>query len=68
MNGAPNDGFLLNTLTTLFRLPGVLLDIYKCILSGAIKFCISSVILGQLQSFQNYHGFSVIFPKILDAI
>ena len=30
--------FLLNSLKTLFRLPRVLLDIYKCILSGAIKF------------------------------
>ena len=50
-SGAPNDGFLLNTLTTLFRLSRVLLDISKCIrlsrvlldiskciLSGAIKF------------------------------
>ena len=25
--GAPNDGFLLNTLKTLFRLPRVLLDL-----------------------------------------
>ena len=30
--------FLLNSLKTRFRLPRVLLDIYKCILSGAIKF------------------------------
>ena len=28
----------INTLKTLFRLPRVLLDLYKCILSGAIKF------------------------------
>ena len=32
------------------------------------KICISSVILGQLESFRNYKGFSIIFPKILDAI
>ena len=36
--GAPNDGFLLNTLKTLFRLSSVLLDLYKSILSGAVKF------------------------------
>ena len=32
------------------------------------KICICSVILGQLQFFRNYQGFSIIFPKILDAI
>ena len=26
------------------------------------------VILGELESFRNYEGFSIIFPKILDAI
>ena len=30
--------------------------------------CICSVILGQLEPFRNYKGFSMIFPKILDAI
>ena len=29
---------------------------------------ICSVILGQLESFRNFQGFSIIFPKILDAI
>ena len=32
------------------------------------KIHIRSVILGQLESFRNYQGFSIIFPKILDAI
>ena len=33
------------------------------------KICISSVVLGQLESrFRNYKGFRIIFPKILDAI
>ena len=32
------------------------------------KKCIFSVILGELGSFRNYKGFSIIFPKILDAI
>ena len=36
--GAPNDGFLLNALKTLFRLSGVRSDVYKSKLSGAIKF------------------------------
>ena len=30
--------------------------------------CICSVILGQLEPFRNNKGFSMIFPKILDAI
>ena len=32
------------------------------------KICICSVILGELEAFHNFKGFSVIFPKILDAI
>ena len=38
ISGAPNDRFLLNALKTLFSVPRVLLDLQKCILSGAIKF------------------------------
>ena len=34
---ARNDDFRLNVLKTLFRLPRVLLDLNKCILSGALK-------------------------------
>ena len=37
LSGAPNDGFLLNSLKTLFSLSRVLLDIQKCILSGTIN-------------------------------
>ena len=33
----PNDGFVLHTLQALFRLSWVLLDLWKCILSGAKK-------------------------------
>ena len=47
MPGAPNDGFLLNALRTLFRLSRVLLDLQKCIPSGAKKTFICWVILGQ---------------------
>ena len=32
------------------------------------KICICSVILGELESFPNYKGLSVIFPKILEVI
>ena len=35
---------------------------------GRYKTFICSVILGELESFRNYKGFSIIFPKILDAI
>ena len=31
------------------------------------KICICSVILGQFESFRNYKGIPIIFPKILDA-
>ena len=32
------------------------------------KICVCSVVLGQLESFRNYKGFRIIFPKILDVI
>ena len=32
------------------------------------KICICSVVLGQLESFRNYKGLSIIFPKIVDVI
>ena len=32
------------------------------------KTCICSVVLGQLESFRNYKGLRIIFPKNLDAI
>ena len=32
------------------------------------KIRICSVVLGQLESFRNYKSFSIILPKILDAI
>ena len=67
--GHPTIVFTLNTLKPLIRLSRVTLDIWKCILSGAIKFVSEfSVLLGKLESFRNYMGFSVIFPKILAAI
>ena len=32
------------------------------------KICICSAVLGELESFRNYKGFSIILPKILGAI
>ena len=32
------------------------------------KLCIRSIILGHFESFRNFKGFSIIFPKVLDAI
>ena len=37
VTGAPNDGLLLNTLKTPFRLSKVRSDLEKCILSGVLK-------------------------------
>ena len=60
--GAPNDSFLLNTLKTLFRRAVEMHS--RC----RYNICICSVILGELESFQNYTGLSTFSPKILDAI
>ena len=37
-------------------------------LGSANKICICWFILGKLESFRNYKGFSIIFRKILDAM
>ena len=66
---ATNNGLLLNTLKTLFRLSRVLLDLKKCILSSTIKFLSVLSSLANWRSFRNYNlGFSIIFWKILDVI
>ena len=62
-SGAPNYSFLQNTLKTLFRLSRVLLDLQKCILSGATKFLSVRSSQGNLRSFRNYKGFGIIFPR-----
>ena len=59
-------GFLLNALKTLCRLSRVLSDLWKC--RRRYEICTCSVVLGQFESFRNYKGFSIIFPKILDVI
>ena len=67
--GAPDDGFLLNALKSLFRVPRVLLDLQTEMHSKRrYKICICSVILGELEASRNYKGVSVLFPKLLYAI
>ena len=61
LQGAPNDGFLLNTLKTLLGYP-------ECFLIFRKTFYIYSVILGVLESLRHYKGLCIIVPKILDAI
>ena len=53
-----NDDFLLNTLKTPWAIHS----------RRRYKICIRWVILRELESFRNYKGFSIIFPKILEAI
>ena len=64
ISGAPNNGFLLNAMKTLFRLSRLLLDLQKYLLSGAIKFISvqSSYSQGNLSHFKITRA-SVIFPK-----
>ena len=60
--GAPNDRFLLNALKTLFSVPRVLLDLQKCILSGAIKFVSVRSSQGNLSLFEITRA-SVLFSR-----
>ena len=53
-----NDDFLLNTLKTPWAIHS----------RRRYKICIRWVILRELESFRDYKGFSIIFPKILEAI
>ena len=67
--GAPKDCFLKYFENTFVAIHKILLALWKCILSGAIKFvCQCSAILEEHESFRNYEEFRIIFPKISDAI
>ena len=64
--GLPNDGFLLNSLKTLFNVRTQstfrFLEMHS---KRRYKICICSVILGELKkSFRIYKGFSIIFVEI----
>ena len=67
-SGAPNDGFFLNAMETLFRLSRVFFRSVEMHSQRRYKICICSVSLGQLESFPTYKGLSIISLKILDAI
>ena len=59
--GAPIDGFLPNTLETLFRLSRLEMHSKWC-----YNICICSVILGELKSFRNYKSLQALqyyFPE-----
>ena len=58
--GAPNDGFLLNALKAI---QGIFRSL-EMNSNWGYKICICSVILGELESFQNYHGLSIVFLRI----
>ena len=61
-NRERNDGFLQNTINTFQAVQGTFrsLEIHS---ERRYKIFICSVILGELKYFQNYRGFSIIFPK-----
>ena len=66
--GAPNDVFLLNALKTLFRLSEITFRSLEMHSKRRCKIHVCAVVLGQLESFQNYKGFGIILQKILNAI
>ena len=54
--GAPNDGFLLNTLKALVGYPAKIMHS-----KWHYKICTCSVILGEFESFRNYNYFTQYF-------
>ena len=61
--GVPNDGFLPNALKHYFRLFGVLLKIYKWILSCVIKFISVQSFQGSFRPHEFIRAFLVISRK-----
>ena len=68
LSGAPNDDFLLNTLKTFFQAIQSSFRFLEIHSKRRYKLCIRSIILGHFESFRNFKGFSIIFPKVLDAV
>ena len=62
-SGAPNNGFLQNTLKTLFSLSRVLLDLQKRIISGATKFASVRSSKGNLSLFEIARALVLSFQK-----
>ena len=68
-SGAPNDGFLLNTLKKTVQATESSFKNLEMHYKRRYKICISSLILGELWSFEITNAFkSIIFPKTVDEI
>ena len=66
---APNDGFLLITTLKLNTFKVIQSSLHYKRGRGYENLCISSlIVVGELEPFWNYKGFSIIFPKILEAV
>ena len=66
--GAPTDGFPPKYTENTFQAIQSTFRSLEMHSEERYKICICSVILGQLDSLQSYHGFSITFSKMLDAI
>ena len=67
LSGAPKDGFLPKYIKNTFQAIQSTLRYLEMHYKRRYKICICSVILGELVSFRNYKGLSIILPKILDV-
>ena len=65
LSGAPHDDFLLNSLKTLFQAIQSTFRYLEMHSKRHYKICICSVNLGEIESFRNFEGFCIIFPKCL---
>ena len=68
LSGATKDGFLSRFIENTFEAIQSILRYLEMHSKRREKICICSVTLGELVSFRNYKGLSIIFPKILDEI
>ena len=68
LSGATKDGFLSRFIENTFEAIQSILRNLEMHSKRREKICICSVILGELVSFRNYKGLSIIFPKILHEI
>ena len=56
--------YIINAFLSLFRVSRVLLDLQKCIVSGALKFVSVRVILGKLESYLIAAGWPLSFRRV----
>ena len=62
-SGVPNDGFLINSLKTLFKAIQSTFRSLEMHSKRRYITCIGSVILGKLESLQNFKGLSILFSR-----